>query len=431
MTGDTAARQASPHQFSRPTRLTALLLGAVLMMLGNGLQGTLLGVRAGVEGMAEETVGLMMSGYFLGYVGFSWLAPRLIEAVGHIRAFAAMASIASSVSLMHAIFVAPLPWIVLRTLHGACYAGMVVVAESWLNATTQRRQRGRVLALYGVLVNGAWGASQALLVVAPPEGFVLFALVSILLSFALVPITLTRAGTPGVVRAKRLPLARLYEISPLGLGGAFAAGLVISALWGMGPTFAHSIGLSDAGISAFMGLTMAGTLMLQWPLGRLSDAIDRRRVMAATSLGAGAAALALAWGADGHGAMLMALAFLFGGLAVPGYSLSMAHVNDHIGEDEVVPATSALIMVFGAGAAIGPFAAALLMGRLGPQALFLYAAAVEAAFLAFALYRMTRSAPVAPEEKEAFVAMPQQTSHAATPMQQPAAGAAPGARAPE
>ena len=247
--------------------LSALLSGVAILVLGNGLQGTLLGVRAGIEGMAAETIGLIMSAYFVGFAVACFVVPPLVERVGHIRTFAALASIASAVALAHAIFVTAGVWILLRIAQGACYAGLIMVIESWLNASTSRRHRGRVLATYSVVLYAAWALSQPMLSVAPPSDFVLFCIVSICLSLALVPITLMGSGGPGFVTASRTGLRRLYQISPLGLVGALAVGAVTGALLGMGPTFAQNNGLSDFGISAFMGLTIGGALALQWPLG--------------------------------------------------------------------------------------------------------------------------------------------------------------------
>ena len=420
------AVRAAPSLLS----LSALLLGVAVLVLGNGLQGTLLGVRAGTEGMAADTIGLIMSAYFVGYAVGSFLAPPLVERVGHIRTFAALASIASAIALAHAMFVDPAAWTLLRVAHGACYAGLIMVVESWINASTDQRYRGRVLATYSVVLYAAWALSQPLLNLAPPTGFVLFCIVSICLSLALVPIALMRAGGPGVIAASRRGLGRLYEISPVGVAGALVVGLVTGALWGMGPTFAQRIGLSDAGISAFMGLTMLGALALQWPLGWLSDYVGRRPVMLGACLAAGTASLALVWGVERPSSpLLYALSFLFGGFSITMYSLAIAHVNDHIEADELIAAASGLVLVYGVGAALGPFSASLAMGCLGPSGLFLFTATILFGFVGFDIYRMLRRGPVPRAVRETFVGVPS-TTHASLPLHKHGTGRAPGKRAP-
>lgn len=409
--------------------LSALLSGVAILVLGNGLQGTLLGVRAGIEGMAAETIGLIMSAYFVGFAVACFVVPPLVERVGHIRTFAALASIASAIALAHAIFVTAAVWILLRIAQGACYAGLIMVIESWLNASTGRRHRGRVLATYSVVLYAAWALSQPMLSVAPPSDFVLFCVVSICLSLALVPITLMGSGGPGFVTASRTGLRRLYQISPVGLVGALAVGAVTGAVLGMGPTFAQNNGLSDFGISAFMGLTIGGALALQWPLGMLSDHVGRRPVMLASCLAAGAASLGLTFAAQESLPLLFALSFLFGGFSVPMYSLAVAHVNDHIEADELIAAASSLVLLYGAGAAIGPFGASLAMGRVGPPGLFGFAAVILFAFAGFTVFRMVKRRPLARELRDRFVGVPS-TTHAHLPLHRHSTGRAPGEAAP-
>jgi MFS family permease len=410
-------------------QLWALLAGVALLVAGNGLQATLLGVRAGLEGMADETVGVVMSAHFAGFVAGSIYAPSLIQRVGHIRAFAALASIASAVALCFAIFATPLAWIALRGLHGACYAGLVIVAESWLNASASRERRGRVLALYMIVMYGSWTASQLFLTLAPADGFVLFCLVSVCLSLALVPITLTEAGIPGVVAATRLKLGRLYALSPLALVGSFVLGLTVSAFFGMAPTFAQSIGLEKDAIAIFVGAMLTGALILQWPLGWLSDRVDRRYVIVGTSAVAAAIAALIAAYPEASPGRLIALSCLLGGATMPAYSLCVAHLNDHIEEDELIAAASGLVLVYGIGSAMGPFAASVVMGSLGPEGLFVFIAVAMVAYAVYSGYRFTQRAAPAPEDKESYTAVPQ-TSHAALPLHRHGSGKAEGEPAP-
>lgn len=425
-------RSSFPPPPARPQsalKISALLFGIGLVIVGNGLQGTLLGVRAGLEGMTAETIGAFMSTYFIGYAVGSVFAPGLVERVGHIRVFAALASVSSAVALAHAIIVEASVWVALRFIHGACHAGLIVIAESWLNAGTQRTNRGRVLGIYGVVANVAWIVGQLMLNLSPPSSFVPFAIVSICLSLALVPVSLSRTGVPGVVSASRSRFTRLLEISPVGLVGTFFVAVSMGAFWGMGPTFAQDIGLSDAGISLFMAIAMTGALLLQWPLGWVSDITDRRKVMLGASAVGALACVGLALSVNQTLTVLLALSFMFGALTVPSYSLCVAHANDQVGREEVVAVASGLTLVFGVGAAIGPFAASLVMAQIGPAGLFVFCAAVLALFSAYNVWRIRRRTPTAPEEKESFVVMPTGTTHASMPLHKHGSGEVPGDKA--
>jgi len=384
----------------------------LFLVLGNGLQGTLLGVRGGMEGMAQESIGLMMSAYFAGYMLGSIFIPRRVQSVGHIRAFAAFASIASAIALVHVLFVSAWPWTVLRILHGFCYAGLILVVESWLNGATDNHHRGRVLSIYQLTLMVGWAVSQTLLGAASPAGFALFLLISIFLSLSLVPITLGKVTSPGTITASRVSLRRLLAISPLGVAGVFVLGVVSSAFFGMGPVFAHDIGLEPGGIAVFMTATMLGAIVLQWPLGWLSDQVDRRQIIIWTAAGTAAASFALVSQAGDSLYHLLPFAFVFGALSLPAYSLCVSHVNDHIGKDALVATASGLILVYGAGSALGPFAASLVMGQLGPGGLYLFAGIVELLFVVFGFYRLTQRSAVLKEHKQVFVSLPR-TTHVA------------------
>jgi MFS family permease len=392
-------------------QVPVLLLGVALLVLGNGLQGTLLAVRGGLEGFGEQLIGLIMSAYSVGFVAGSWVGPGLIHRAGHIRTFAALASIASIATLAHALFVDAAGWTVLRFLTGASYAGLVMVAESWLNATAGRQTRGRILALYGIVVLGAWAASQLMLTVGDPAGFELFCLVSILISASLVPLALSRVESPVRVPPLRPKFRRIYSVSPLGMVGCFLVGLAMSAFWGLGPVFAQSVGLTDTGTALFMAVTMLGGLALQWPVGHLSDLIDRRTVIAGACLANLAVCGVLAAMAEAPLAWLLAGGFLFGGLGLPVYSLCVAHANDMIEQEELVSVSSGLLLVYGAGSIAGPVCAGFAMAAAGPGGLFLFSGAGLAGIVLFAGWRMTRREAPPAADQSAFVAVPIKTTH--------------------
>lgn len=396
-------------------KLYALFLAVAALVLGNGLNGTVLGVRAVGEGMDSLTIGAIMSAYFLGFAAGSYFVPRLIETVGHIRTFAALASIASALAIAYAILVIPEVWFAIRLVYGACYAGLVIVVESWLNAATEPARRGRILAVYNIILVGAWVVSQPLLTLAPADDFVLFAITSICLSLALVPVTLSRAGGPGVVAAQRMPLSQLFHLSPLGLLGALGVGMVMSAFWGMGPVFAQRLGFDDSGTALFMAVTMAGALLFNWPLGRLSDEVDRRAVIVGTALVAALAACVIAFVGDRPGWTLLISSFVFGGMAIPIYSLCVAHVNDRLDEGQLIGAATQLVLIYGLGAAIGPFLASAVMAVVGPSGLFYFSAAGLGALAVVGAARISIRDRVARQDKQGFIVVPR-TTHAALQM---------------
>jgi len=369
------------------------------MMLGNGLQGSLLGLRATMEGFPTAITGVVMSGYFIGFLAGSTLAPKIVKRVGHIRVFAALASLASAAALLHVVFIDPVAWMAMRLVTGFSYAGLYVVAESWLNARSTNENRGQLLSVYMVVMLGGMAGGQLLLNVADPLGFALFILVSVLVSLALVPIALTVAPAPDFDTAAPVGLRELYRISPLGILGCMAVAIAHGAFFAMGAVYAEKLGLSLAGISIFMGLFMAGGVVLQWPIGRLSDRYDRRVVLTVVAFLAAAAALVALLTASAGGLPFYAAIGLLGGMSLPIYSLCLAHTNDYLDPGQVVGASSALVLVTGLGAILGPLAAAAAMSTAGPAGFLWTIAAVHAGIGVFALYRMTRRPAVPVEDK--------------------------------
>ncbi len=388
----------------------ALLLGMALIMLGNGLQGTLLGVRATLEGFATTVTGFVMTGYFAGFLVGSVLAPKIVARVGHIRVFAALASLASASALIHAVFVDPWSWGAMRLVTGFSYAGLYVVAESWLNDRATNETRGQILSIYMVVAYGGMTAGQLLLNLADPGGFVLFVLISVLVSLALVPISLTAAPAPAFDTPMRVGLVQLYRISPLGVLGGFGTGMANGMVFGMGAVYARAAGLSVSAVSLFMGLILLGGLLLQWPVGRISDLIDRRKMIVAVTALATSLSLLLALtpAISTHGKL--GLVFLLGGAVLPLYSLCGAHMNDHLDPSQMVAANSGYVLINGLGASLGPVTVSMAMAAAGPAGFFIALAAVLGAIALFAAWRMTRRASVAPEDRGHFVGMPPRPS---------------------
>lgn len=354
--------------------VAALLLSVALLLLGNGLLGTLLVVRAGQENFPNCIIGAMMSAYFTGYTIGALFLPRVIVSVGHVRTFAGFAAIASMTALLHITLIEPWAWIPLRMVTGFAYAGMILATESWLNAHAVPSTRGQLLSIFGVVSMGAWALGQALLNVASPDGVVLFLIVSLLISAAVVPITLLPSRLPAEVEQEPVPFRDLLFVSPLAATGVFLAGLAIGGFWGMGPNFAQRIGLDVGGISAFMAAVLGGTLVVQWPLGWLSDRMPRNLIIAGASLGSAAAAVGIALAAQAPLPVLLVAGALFGGFGIPIYSLCVAVANDDLPAGRLLGTARGLLLLNGLGTAAGPLAGGLAMNVIGPSGLFIYAA---------------------------------------------------------
>ena len=345
----------------------ALLLGIALIMLGNGLQNTLLGVRATLEGFGTGVTGLVMTAYFVGFVAGSTIVPRLLANVGHIRVFAALASLASSAVLVHTVFVTPLTWGLVRIVTGFCFAGLYVVAESWINEAATNKTRGQLLSVYMIMVLGGTGSGQLLMNLSDPRGFELFVLVSVLISVALIPITLSVGRAPPFEAPESIGVRALFRASPLGVAGAFLIGIAHAALYTMGPVFGTEIGLSVERVSLFIAAALFGGLVLQWPIGWLSDRFDRRRVIVAVAWVATGASFAAGAGGVGSYPLLIVSTALLGGMSMPLYSLCGAHTNDHLTPPQIVAASATLVLVGGFGLMMGPSLAAALMQLAGPR----------------------------------------------------------------
>ena len=380
----------------------ALLLGIALIMLGNGLQNTLLGVRATLEGFGTGVTGLVMTGYFVGFLAGSTVVPRLLANVGHIRVFAALASLASTAALVHTVFVTPLTWGLVRIATGFCFAGLYVVAESWINDAATNRTRGQLLSVYMIMVMGGMGSGQLLMILSDPRGFELFVLVSVLISVALIPITLSVGRAPPFDAPESIGVRTLFRASPLGVAGAFLIGIAHSALFTMGPVYATEIGLSVERISLFIAAALFGGLVLQWPIGWLSDRFDRRRVIVAVAWVAAGASVTAGVGGIASYSLLIVSTALLGGMSMPLYSLCGAHTNDHLTPRQIVAAAATLVLVGGFGLVMGPSLAAALMQLAGPQGIFWLLALAHGCIGAYGLYRMMRREPVPLDEQRTY-----------------------------
>ena len=369
--------------------LTALLAGVALLLAGSGLLGTLLAVRGGLEGFDEQTLGLVMSGYFAGFFLGTYTAPPLIRRIGHVRAFAFCTGLCAITVLMHPLWVDPWAWFGLRLVTGVALVGLYTVIESWLNAQPEREHRSRIFAVYMAVNLTALAGGQLLLGLGVDGGFALFSLVAILVCAAALPVTLTRLAQPSFPPTPRLGLARLYRTAPAAAASAGLSGLAMGAFWGLGPTYAGQLGLDRSGIAWFMVATIMGGALLQWPLGRLSDRVDRRIGLALACALAAGVALATGSVATWSPAALYATFFVYGGLAFSIYPMSVAHMLDTLPADDLLAGCSSLLLVHGVGAMLGPALAGQAMTHFGPSALPLFFAGVLGLLTLYLLLRLS------------------------------------------
>ncbi len=374
--------------------------------MGGGLTAILIPVRAALEGFSTLQIGLLGTGAAVGTVIGCILSPRLIRQVGHIRAFAVLAASAAIVALVHGLIVDPWLWILLRIPTGIAFAGLATVIESWLNASTGNEARGRTMAVYMIIQLAMQTAGQLLLMLADPMLMTLFVLVSLAITASLIPVGLTRTIVPGPVATVSLDLRRIYEQSPSGVIGAVAIGLANGSFWALAPLFTADRGFDPGQIAGFMSLAVIGGAALQYPLGRWSDRVDRRRVILLTASVASLIGLILVLVPSLSATVLLATAVPLGAFLFALYPLCVAHVNDHVEEGEFVEASSSMLLLYGGGSVIGPILAALLMDRIGSSALFVFIATVYGLFVVFVITRLWASPRPAAADRGDFVAMP-------------------------
>jgi MFS family permease len=384
--------------------VSALLVGIAIILMGNGLLGTLLGVRGEHEGFSPSMLGLVMSAYFAGYVAGTIFVPGMIRVVGHIRIFTALASIASIVTLTHGLIVHPGSWMLGRAVTGFCIVGMYIAIESWLNSQLTNDTRGHVFSAYMTTTLVGLGIGQVLLLAGDIETLFLFALASVLLSLGLVPVALTRVREPVIQDVERLGLRKLYDASPSGMVGSFSSGLGTGALWGLGPVFAAGIGLSKAGVSGFMALTILGGVLLMWPIGKLSDRYDRRVVLMWACVATALAASLCLWLLKASPDWVLLGGFFYGAFTFSIFSLAVAHTNDHVDYSQMLETTASLQMLWGCGAVAGPILAGVFMQWTGPTAFLPFLAVAALIPAIFIRYRMVVSEPVVAEEQGDYVA---------------------------
>lgn len=384
-------------------KVASLLFGVAMLLTGQGLQGTLVPTRAALEDFSTVTIGVIGASYFLGFTIGCLRSGTLLRSVGHVRVFAAMTAAASATPLMLGLWAEPWLWGGLRFLTGFCFAVIYVVIESWLNDCASNETRGGVFSTYVFITLTVMALGQLMMLLYDPRELELFVIASILVSSALIPVVLSRSDTPKIPQVVRLNLRRLFAISPSGATSCFAAGLTNGSFWAISAIFASQVTGNTDSAAWYMTSAVIGGAIVQWPLGLLSDRLDRRRVLAAIALAAGVVGVTITFSAAMMPEIvLMLFGALWGATAFPMYSVAVALTNDHAGQDEYVQVSGGLLLLYGIGAVVGPLFAALMMGSLGPGGLYVFSAAVHLSLFSYIGLRALKRLPVPVEQRSDF-----------------------------
>jgi len=390
------------------TSLSALILSIVLLVSGNAFLMTLLGIRLSIEEVSPDVIGWVLVCYSIGFVLGTLYVQKIIGRVGHIRAFAVFAAMAAVVSLMYPMAVSMIFWAVLRVLSGFSIAGVLVVIESWFSSRATNANRGALFAVYQIVFYLSAAGGQLIVNVGDPANFLPFSLAAILLTLALIPLSLTRMEAPVIEQVNRMSIFKLGRESFSGVAGALISGVLIGGFYALGPVYATLMGLDVARTSTFMASAIIAAMLLAWPLGRVCDRFDRRRVMFWVSLVAAGSAVGVGVFGAASLALLTLLVGLFTGLSATLYPIAVAITNDRMDSNRIVAASATLLLSYGIGSVIGPITMAELINVLGPAGLFYGNAGFLLLLAAITSYRISHTDDVPVEEQEHFVpAMPE------------------------
>jgi MFS family permease len=375
-------------------QISALLTAVFILIAGNGLFSTLVPLRGSLEAFPDIVLGLLGSAYFAGMFFGCIAAPRIVGRAGHIRTFAALGAVATVTAIALPMAIEPWFWMLGRAVTGFCFAGLYATIESWLHDKAENVVRGQVMALYNIVHNTGNAAGQQAIRLADPMTSTLFSVVAAALSLAVLPLAFTRTDPPNPPPVPRLRLIWLYQISPVGVLGVLAAGAANGTMWSLGPIFAKESGLTAGGVASFMTAIILGGAIGQWPAGRLADRRDRRYVVIGAMAIAIAAELALVAFADAGLLVLVVLGAVIGAAALVLYPLCSSHAGDLAGRENAVEVSSALLLAYTIGAIVGPTAAATMMARYAPEAMFLHNAAIHLVLTLFIMWRLWYRPPV-------------------------------------
>ncbi len=390
--------------------ISSILLSTIIFLVGNGLLGMLIPVRAHIAGFSEFIIGLIGSAYFVGFVAGCFMGPRLISRAGHSRTFAVAAGLATATALMQSMSLNEFVWIATRALFGVGAACLYMVIESWLNDRATNETRGRIFAAYITVNLSGLIIGQALFMSNGASSFTLFNLAAIFYALCLIPVGLTRQPQPKRLEIPKLRPMRLFRLSPVGMAGCVAVGLANSATWTFAPIYAHSLGLHRGLLSLFMIVFTLGGALVQLPLGRLSDHMDRRYIIAGIGVfSAGAAVLLYLFGSVSH-TVVLGLIALFGMMCLPLYGMSVAQVNDRLPREDFVGASASLLLTNSLASIAGPVIASVVTETFGLRSLFLYTAAIHTGLAIYTLSRIVTQAPAPLALHDEFMPVPEQSS---------------------
>ncbi|SDQ82234.1 MFS transporter [Pseudovibrio sp. Tun.PSC04-5.I4] len=366
----------------------SLMLSTVLLLAGHGLSSTIIPLRAGLAGFGDLQIGLISSSFYVGFVIGCFFGPYLILRAGHIRAFAALVSLMSGAALLHPIMIDPIAWALFRAITGVCFAGINLTVESWLNDRATNDNRGTVMSLYIICYLAATMSGQLMVVGFEITTFVPFAIASIFVSVAVVPVVLTHAAQPAPITLVRFRPVRLYQTSAVALIGCLLIGLANSSLWALAPLYATQVGYSINEAAYFAAAIVLGGAVTQWPIGRLSDRVDRRFIILLLGICAALAAILMFLLETGNFWTTFSIFIVLGMASQPTYAIVAAHAFDYVEPEDYVETSSGVLMSNGIGSMIGPTLAAGLMFSIGPNGLFAWVAIVEVALALFVVSRL-------------------------------------------
>ena len=389
--------------------VAAIIVGVAILQGANGVTGMFLPLRMTAEHFPATAFGFVVTAHSLGFAVGCLLAVRIIQRVGHIRAFSAFAAAMSAVSLAFAIDTNPAWWTCLRILTGFCSAGLMTIAESWLNERTPNYARGRVIGVYMICNKLSFALGQLSLATGSVMGYGFLMISAAGYSLSLIPLAMSTSTSPPIPKVQRLGVRELYRFAPAAAVGCFATGLINTPVISIGPVYAAQLGWSNTTISVLMAGMQIGSLMLQWPLGWMSDKFDRRYVIVGSSAAVALISLALGLATDAPFALLLLLFAFWGGFALTIYAICIAHANDFAEPEQRVALSSTLLLAWASGSTVGPTLASLVMDQVGPGGLFLYCAVIAAVVTLFVLWRMTRRRAKPASERDRFVATPTTT----------------------
>ncbi len=382
--------------------ISALLISVAMLVFGHGLQTTLLPLAAAKVSFTNLEIGVVSSSYFVGMVLGCLAAPHVIMRAGHIRAYAAMVSLMSAAAIFHPILVDPFSWSVIRIISGFCLAAFYMIVESWLNERATNENRGTVMSIYIVILFGFMMIGQISISTMEITSFIPFAIASVAVSLAVMPVALTTTTQPAPIALVQFRPVKLYRNSPAALVGTLLVGVANGALWTLAPLYGSQIGLNTNHAAFYAAAIIGGGMLSQWPIGRLSDMIDRRLVLIGIGISTALVALVIAFLSPTGFYAATGLAVLIGICSQPGYAIAVAHAFDYADPEDFVETSSGLLLSFGIGSIIGPFTASILMSQTGPGGLYVMVAAAEIALAGFVLARLFARQAIDPEDKYDF-----------------------------